>query len=76
MSSSGPPFPEIEAMQVALDALDALTPDERERAIWWLSNRVTSDRRKGILAAGAFADFVRAVERPRRRRRGQVVETR
>jgi hypothetical protein len=52
---------ELQAIETAFTALDALTPEERQRAMRWLNSRITADIEKGWRSSyelGLF--FVRA----------------
>lgn len=66
---------EFQAMQSCIDALSALTPDERERAMRWLNARVTEDREKELQAAKSVGTFLRlAAAEPCPSRTAQFLE--
>jgi hypothetical protein len=49
---------EIDAMGTCINALNELTPEERQRAIDWLYARVYDDLKKGVQAAYAVGLFL------------------
>jgi len=55
---------ELEALQACVDALYALTPQERDRAMRWLGARVYEDIDKETEAAAAVGSFLYAMGEP------------
>lgn len=56
---------ELEALQTCIDALYALTPEERDRAMRWLGERVYGDLDKEKAAATTVGKFLWAMGAPK-----------